>query len=264
MSDIDFLIRERLDAAAAFDVETDPRRVRENIARRQRRIRRRRRTTALLGVLAAVGLAVGVIRIVDRDSGGDVTVRATDAPTGPTGPTAPTVPSDDVEAPTEPGPRFLPAPGWETFETGVTPPPQAPVATAANIPLGPSTRTGDTPWDTVERLDDGDVVLFAAFYPTGESSAVDANFPPRELPLSLDDTLTDINFEGQPGHIYADRLLAQVSGWNIDLLVFYGGGDPTAVPPVRSEPTAETRAATQEQLERLVVPALEPAAEPGA
>lgn len=37
------------------------------------------------------------------------------------------------------------------------------------------------------------------------------------------------------------------------LLIFYGGGDPTAVPPVQSEPTAETRAAAQEQLARLVV-----------
>lgn len=245
VTDVDSLIRERLDGAAAFDVVDDPRRVRKNVARRQRRIRRRRRTAALLGVLAATGLAVGVVRIVDRDSGGDVTVRATDAPTAP---------SDEAEASAESGPRFLPAPRWDTFATGVTPPPQAPVAVAANVPLGPSTRTGDAPWDTVERLDDGDVVLYAAFYPTGDSAAVDANFPPRELPLSLDDALTDINFEGQPHHIYADRLGAQVNGWNIDLLIFYVGGDPTAVPPVRAQPSAETRAAAQEQLARLVVP----------
>ena len=113
------------------------------------------------------------------------------------------------------------------------------------------------PWDTVERLEDGDVVLFAMFIAPRDGWADDAvrGFPPRSLPLSLDDALTDINFEGQPDHIYADRLGARVNGWNIDLLAFYGGGDRTAVPPVRRAPSAETRAAAQEQLARLVVPA---------
>ena len=88
----------------------------------------------------------------------------------------------------------------------------------------------------------------------GDSAAVDAAFQPRELPLSLDDAVTDINFEGQPEHIYADRLEAQVNGWNVDVLIFYGGGDPTAVPPVRAQPSADTRAAAQAQLDRLVIP----------
>jgi hypothetical protein len=90
----------------------------------------------------------------------------------------------------------------------------------------------------------------------GETSAVDAIFPPRELPLSLNDGQPG-GLEGQPDDIYADRLLAQVDGWNIDLLVFYEGGDPKGVPPVPSEPSAETRAGAQEQLERLVIPARE-------
>jgi hypothetical protein len=115
------------------------------------------------------------------------------------------------------------------------------------------------PWDTVERLEDGDVVLFAMFIAPLDGWADDAarGFPPRSLPLSLDDALTDINFEGQPDHIYSERLGATVNGLNIDLLIFYGGGDPTAVPPVRTQPSAETRAAAQEQLARLVVPARE-------
>jgi hypothetical protein len=120
--------------------------------------------------------------------------------------------------------------------------------TAANIPLGPDTRSGDAPWDTVERLEETDVVLYAMFWPAG-----DADLPPRDLPLSLDDAQPG-GLEGQPDDIYADRLLAQVEGWNIDLLVFYGGGDPTGVPPVPSEPGAETRAAAQDQLGRLGVP----------
>jgi len=115
------------------------------------------------------------------------------------------------------------------------------------------------PWDTVERLEDGGVVLHAMFIAPRESWGDDweSSFPPRSLPLSLDDTVTDINdnFEGQPDHIYADRVGARVNGWAIDVLVFYGGGDRTAVPPVRRAPSAEARAAAQEQLARLVVPA---------
>jgi hypothetical protein len=39
----------------------------------------------------------------------------------------------------------------------------------------------------------------------------------------------------------------------MDLLIFYGGTDPTGVPPAHTDPS-ET-AAAQEQLARLVVPA---------
>jgi hypothetical protein len=239
VSDIDSLIRERLDAAAAFDVVTDPRRVRQNVARRQRRIRRRRRTTVLLGVLAAAGVALGVVRAVDRDSGGEVAVRPTDT-------TADT--SDDAAASPGAPPYFRPAPGWDAVQTGSA-------ATAGNVPLGPDALEGNFPaYETIGRLEEGDVLLQAAFYPMGDSPAVDASFRPRDLPLSADEAFPMLSFEGQPDHIYAERLPAQVNGWNIDLLIFYGGGDPTAEPPVRSEPTPETRAAAQEQLARLVVP----------
>ena len=239
MSDTDSLIRERLDAAAAFDVESDPQRVRENVARRQRRIRRRRRATVLVGALAAAGVALGVARMVDQDSGGDVAVRETDTTTAH---------SDDAGVLPGAPPYFDPAPGWEAVQVG-------PGATAANVPLGRATLSGNVPWDTVERLEDGDIVLFAMLYPAGEVSAVDAIFPRRELPLSLDDAVADINFDGQPDHIYADRLGASVNGWNIDVFIFYGGGDPTAVPPIRAQPSAEARAAAQEQPARLEVPA---------
>jgi hypothetical protein len=230
VSDIDSLIRERLDAAAALDVEADPQRVRENVTRRQRRIRRRRRTKVLVAALAAAGVTVGVVRIVDQDSGRDVAVRATDAPTAP---------SDDADTPTG-STRFLPAPGWEISDAGLT---------AANVRLGPNSQAGAVPWDTVERLDDGDVVLFAMVFPARYSS-----FPRRTLPLSLDDAQPG-GLEGQPDDIYADRLTAQVNGRNIDLLIFYGGTNPTGLPPYHTEPSATARAAAQEQLARLVVPA---------
>ena len=232
MSDNDSLIRERLDAAAAFDVITDPQRVRDNVARRQRRIRRRRRTTVLLGVLAAAGVAVGVVHAVDRDSGGEVAVRPTDPPAET---------SDDATASCGTPPHFRPAPGWQAVQAGFA-------STAANIPLGPNTLSGDAPWDTVERLEAGDVLLYAMLWPTGK-----ADKPPRELPLSLDEAQPS-GLEGQPDDVFADRLGAQVDGWNIDLLIFYGGGGPTGPPPVHPEPSAETQVAAREQLALLEVP----------
>jgi hypothetical protein len=203
--------------------------------------RPRRRRAMMVGAIAiaSVALVVGVVLARSDERSGRVHVGE------------PTTTTPTTTAPTANFPGFLPARGWQTVTT-----PSASSATAANIPLGPDSLKGYVPWDTVERLKDGDIVLFAMVYPMG-NTAVDANFPKRELPLSLDDSVTDINFEGQPAHIYADRIAAQVNGWNIDLLIFYGGGDPTAVPPVRSEPSAETRAAAQEQLARLVVPARE-------
>ena len=156
-------------------------------------------------------------------------------------PSTTTAPVGDSEASCGTVPYFGPAPGWDTVQTGAS-------ATAANIPLGPNTRSGDAPWDTVDRLEEGGVLLYAMVWPAGG-----ADKPPRELPLSLDDAQPG-GLEGQPDDVYADRLGAQVDGWNIDLLVFYGGGDSTGVTPVPSEPRAEHRAMAQRQLARLEVP----------
>ena len=162
------------------------------------------------------------------------------SPSTTTVPSTTTAPTGASAASCGAVPYFGPAPGWETVQTGAS-------ATAANIALGPNTRSGDAPWDTVERLEEGDVLLYAMFWPAGR-----ADLPPRSLPLSLDDAQPG-GLEGQPDDVYADRLGAQVDGWNIDLLVFYGGGDSTGMPPVPSEPSAEHRAAAQEQLARLAV-----------
>ena len=161
-------------------------------------------------------------------------------------PDGPTAPSDDANASTQSRwPRFLPAPGWETVQLGTS-------ATAANVALGPYSSEGGFPGDTLERLKEGGVVVWAMFSPMGRFPAQDEATPRREVPLSLDDAQHGGYFEGQPGHIWADRVLAQVNGWNIDVWIFYGGDDPTADP---AEPTAEARATAQEQLARLVVPA---------
>ena len=155
-------------------------------------------------------------------------------------------------------PYFRPAPGWEAVQLGVT-------ATTANIPLEPNTVSGEGPWDTVERLAEGDVLLYAVFWRADEPAvrpgggfgdslhdAGKADLPLRELPLSLDDTQPG-GLEGLPDDIYAERLAAQVDGWNMDLLIFYWGTDPTGAPPAHTD--ASETAAAQEQLARLVVPA---------
>lgn len=167
---------------------------------------------------------------------------ATTSPSTSEATTSPSTSEDPADASPGDLPYFRPAPGWEALPEGAG-------ATAANIPLGPATLAGNVPWDTVDRLEDGDVVLFAMLLPMGDRPAVDADFPPRELPLSLEDA-EPTRFEGQPDHIYGERMTAQVDGWKIDLLVFYGGTAPTEP----TEPSAQTVAAAQEQLALLVVP----------
>ena len=142
------------------------------------------------------------------------------------------------------GPGFLPARGWETFQTGVTSPPQGASATAANTRLGKDAVSGSFPWQTVAGLRTGQVLLQATFYPTGESAGIDRNFPERSLPLSLDDALRGASLEGQPPNVEAYRLVARVNRYNLDLFVFFGGRKDT---PAAHE-------AAQEELDRLVVP----------
>lgn len=141
------------------------------------------------------------------------------------------------------GPGFLPAQGWDTFQTGATTPPQAPTATAANVKLGPDVFVETFPWQTIATLRSGHVLLEALFSPRGESAGIDAQYRPRSLPLSLGDAKSEGSFEGQPPNVSAERLLARVNGWNLELFVFYG-----------ARPTRAARAAAQEELDRLVVP----------
>jgi hypothetical protein len=221
VSDADSLLRERLAAAAAFDVEADPHRVREDVVRRQRHRRRRRRGTLVLGVLAVAALAGGAVLLTGDGAGKEPDVRAS------------TAEPDDAASP-----YFASASGWETVQTVAA-------ATAANVALGPDTQAGNVPWDTVTTLQDGDVVLFAMVSPATDVSRANGLFPPRELPLSLDDAQPG-GLEGQPEGVYAERFQAEVDGWNIDLVAFFGGG---------AAPSAATRAVAQSQLDRLVVPA---------
>jgi hypothetical protein len=146
------------------------------------------------------------------------------------------------------GPGFLPAQGWDTFQTGVTAPPRAPSATAANISLGQDALSGTFPWQTVTQLQAGQTLLQATFYPAGENAGVDAKFPQRALPLSFGDAQQGTSLEGQPPGVTAYRLLARVNGYDLDLFVFF-----------RGRPTEAARSRAQQELRRLVVPEGKPA-----
>ena len=183
--------------------------------------------------VAAVAVGAGVVGLAGEDSGDDVAVQ----------PEAPSTAPPDADA-AGTFPHFDAAPGWEAVQVGAA-------ATAADIPLGPESAAGSVPWDTVERLEVGDVVLFAMSTPAGEVSG--GGFPPSELPLSLDAAQPG-GLEGQPDDVYAERLQAEVDGWNIDLVAFYAAPGPDA----------DTRAAAQSQLDRLVVPARAAPAAPEA
>jgi Protein of unknown function (DUF4232) len=141
------------------------------------------------------------------------------------------------------GPGFLPARGWDTFQTGVTEPPRAVSATAANVALRSDALAGSFPWPVIAGLRAGQVLLQATFYPRGESASTDRRFTPRTLPLSLADATPGASLEGQPPNVSAYRLVARVNNYNLDLFVFFGG-----------RPTDAALAAAQEELDRLVVP----------
>jgi hypothetical protein len=143
------------------------------------------------------------------------------------------------------GPGFLPATGWNTYQTGITSPPQAPSALAANVNLQGGTSPASFPRAALENLADDGVVVFATFYPAGEQANVDAQFPARSLPLSLD-RAQQMRTEGQPDGVVAYRLLASVNGYDIDVTTYFG-----------SEPSPQLRAQAQAELGRLVVPARE-------
>jgi hypothetical protein len=235
VSDIDSLLRERLEATAAFDVAADPRGVHQAIAKRQRQIRRRRRTTGLLCVSAAAMITLGVGLVARQDPGHrEVVAPPADQPATTDGPTG-----------CGTYPHFRAAPGWE-----VTQGPSS--ATAANVALGPRTSSGDAPWDTVDRLTEGDVVLYAMTYRANEIATDDPTlFPVRELPLTLEEAEPG-GLEGQPDHVTAERLTGRVDDWIIDLVIFYG--NHLTGQPQPTDPSDATREAAQRQLALLKIP----------
>lgn len=143
------------------------------------------------------------------------------------------------------GPGFVRARGWNVLETGLTIPPQAPTASAANVPFAAGDRSQQSPpTATVSSLRSGGVVLWAQLYPSGGNPAIDRTFPPRRLPLRLADAFNTTNPEGFNGKGAVRRIDARAEGYNIDVVIFFGS----------RAPSTQAVAAARNELARLVVP----------
>lgn len=141
------------------------------------------------------------------------------------------------------GPGFLPGSGWNVFYTVDAKPEQMPAATAATVPLGADVFAAVFPWETARTMRPGDALIEVIFYPRGAGVVNDADFPTRQLPLSLGDADTTQRMEGQPWELHLDRLRAHVGAYNIDLFAFY---PRDAVDPGRLK--------AEEEVDRLVIP----------
>ncbi len=142
------------------------------------------------------------------------------------------------------GPGFLPADGWDTLATGVTAPPQAPVAIAANVALAEQ-RLGELPEATVRELGPDGVVIAAIFYPRGESDAVDRQFPDRQQPFFVKEAELEPMWEGQPNpNLPRRRIMGHVNGYNVEVSIYFGSRNP---PEALVHDTDQT-------LARLVIP----------
>ncbi len=141
---------------------------------------------------------------------------------------------------------FLPARGW-TVEQAAGIGLAAPAgALAANVPLAPEDSAQATPFGTLATLPPGGIVVVATFrirgdpvedagYPLGAANLKIASSAIAQTPLVL--------LSGRTLGRYVLR--AGISGENVDARIYFG----------RTQPTARMLAASQRQLDRLVVAA---------
>jgi hypothetical protein len=129
------------------------------------------------------------------------------------------------------GPSFPPADGWHTAQTGPTVPPQAPAAVTATVELHEP--PGDNPRTAVASLGTDDVLIDVVDYGVGR-----LDYPPRRLPLRVDDGVAQHNWEGGQGLRYV--IDAKVHGRLVEAIVYFGAA-----------PTAATRRLADSRLAQL-------------
>lgn len=141
-------------------------------------------------------------------------------------------------------PGFIPAQGWNTISTGLTKPPQAPTALAANVPFaakdGESVWAGNFPGTTINGLPSNGVVLAVWLY-GGQPLK---NYPQRTQPFQLSDAIQGHGFEGVSRQKADYTILARTPGWNVQVEVFFGAG----------QPSSQQLQLAQAELNRLVLP----------
>jgi hypothetical protein len=140
---------------------------------------------------------------------------------------------------------FIPARGWNVVQSGRFDDRGTTTAIAANVPIEEADGS-DRPLATLRSLPARGVVVFTTFSPRGDPSA-DSAFPLRKLPLRLADaTVVDpARDPALPTRLTRYRITAATAGYNVDARVYFGA----------SQPSAQILAATQRQLDRLVVAA---------
>jgi hypothetical protein len=123
-------------------------------------------------------------------------------------------------------PGFLPAPGWNVLQSGSMVPPEGPSAIAANVPIAArDLEIGGRPHETIDALGARGILLYANFIPAGQVPGVDREFPDRSLPLRLRDA-AEGSLEGMTNSGRTLRMMAQVGGYDADILVIFGAAHP--------------------------------------
>jgi len=129
---------------------------------------------------------------------------------------------------------FLPAQGWSVVQSGAPDAQGVAYAFAANVPVDPNDSASLQPRTTVRGLPKHGIVLAATFWPRGDAQ-IDAGFPARQPPLLAENAerLGDRHWQIRAG----------IRGYNVVLTLDFG----------TAEPSERLWAATQRQLDRLVV-----------
>lgn len=150
-------------------------------------------------------------------------------------------PSSDA-TPAFTGIGFLPTPGWTVLQSEVASPSKGSRATVSNIRINAGDARNDVPDATLRRLPPRGVVIVARLSPRG-NERVDSRFPPRTLPLRVDDAVpTDLPLGLADLAVVPVRIRSGVAGYNVDVRVYFGG-----------TPSRQTLAAVDRQLKGLVV-----------
>jgi hypothetical protein len=177
------------------------------------------------------------------------------SPSSPNTVTIGTPPGEGVEG-WKPA-SFEPADGWYTATTGPLDPDlfSTPLAWASTVPFDRADldeardagSLGFFPRQTLLGLEEDDVVVVAALSGHGSyPNEPTGSLPAGTLPLSLDEADVRGNWEGQVAQNIPQYVLWRtVDGWQVDVRVYFG----------TQEPSAETLALAQAELDRLTLPA---------
>lgn len=142
-----------------------------------------------------------------------------------------------------PEPGFAPAAGWHTLPVESISGPIGRAVSVANVAFSRADVGSSAPARTVAKLRKQDVLIWAQFQPT-RRTATDNGFPPRRLPLRLNQAGLSRTPEGfaAPGRVL--HLLARARAYDFFVYVFFGS----------SKPSAAARTAADAQLAKLQLP----------